>query len=353
MKALRDLFSGWRGFFPMNEVWQYFIEQQNIGRNGGEPSISGSPEKNLLVDLSHQGLSRVSGKDAAGFLQGQTTNDIEALAEGQSQLTALCSVQGKTLAILRILRWHECFYLGHFPRELTELIQKRLQPYILRADVLIEDCGDEYSCLGVSGPRAERILGLSLPGPLPTAPGEAVSRGTGVLMRMPGAAPRFTLWDQTPALMPRWKMLAEHLQLAGGHRWRLLDILGGLPAPGIETTDRFVPQMLNLDALDAISFNKGCYTGQEIVARAQHRGTVKRRTYLAEIKSTRLPAPGESLYSSDGNSIGQVLNAEREGAERNLMLAVIRTAATSQSLHIKGPEGVLLKLGTLPYILPE
>ncbi len=335
----------------MNETWQAFVEKQSPNGNNEKLSISDLQEHDWLTALSHQGLLRLSGKDVAGFLQGQTTNDINTVSEGQSQLTALCSVQGKTLVILRVLRWRGDLYLCHFPLELAESIQNRLQPYILRADVHIENCSNEFAQLGISGPRAERILGLSFPGPLPTAANEVISHDTFTIIRMPGPIPRFALWGEVSALIPLWEILSEHIESMDSCHWRLLDILAGLPSVDLSTTNSFVPQMLNLDALGAISFSKGCYTGQEIVARAQHLGTVKRRIFLAQVCSGRRPACGESLYNGDGHGVGRVLNAETIGDELNLMLVVLQLAAVEEEIHLEGPKGTILRIQSLPYPL--
>ncbi len=353
MQASPDSLNVFHGFFPVNEAWQALVTKSRSAGNHEDLSVSYLQRSDLLTDLSHQGLLRISGKDAAGFLQGQTTSDIAALSEGQSQLSALCSIAGKTLAILRILRWHERFYLCCFPEELTAAIEHRLRPYMLRADVCIEDCSNEYVQLGISGPRIERILGLTLPGPLPKVAGKFVSRDTSLVIRLPGSVPRYALWGESATLIPLWKMLAEHLEITSGSRWRLLDILAGLPSVDLQTTDSFVPQMLNLGTLEAISFSKGCYMGQEIVARTQHLGTVKRRTYLAEVGGARLPASGESLYSDNGRNVGHILNAEKVSDELNLMLAVIQTGAVQQDVHLQGADGASVEFEPLPYALPE
>jgi tRNA-modifying protein YgfZ len=228
--------------------------------------------------LFQLGVLRFTGPDSLTFLQGQVSNDTRRLAHGQSLLAAYSSPQGRVLALLQLLP-HSSGVIAILPRELVPPTLEALRKFVLRAKVVIEDASEVLGVAGTYGPRLLEAAGLGAPA---SSAGyvETADIGIAAVNHDPGR-----YWVVGAA-----GRLAKH-GLAGDlseapqveHDWRLADIRAGLPQIYLATREAFVAQMLNLDVLDGISFSKGCYTGQEIIARTQHLGRIKRRLYRLQL----------------------------------------------------------------------
>jgi tRNA-modifying protein YgfZ len=246
--------------------------------------------------LIHLGVLRFTGPDSLSFLQGQVSNDTRRLAQGQSLLAAYSSPQGRVLALMHLLP-HSSGIVAILPRELVLPTLEALRRFVLRAKVTIEDASDVLSVSGQHGTRNLQSAGIAAP---PSSTSYAEEEGIGVSAVNRDAGRYWVLANA--------EKLAE-LGLAGDplhaerveHEWRLADIRAGLPQIYLATREAFVAQMLNLDLLDAISFTKGCYTGQEIVARTQHLGRIKRRMYRLQLPRADWRI-GESLRLTDGRA---------------------------------------------------
>jgi folate-binding protein YgfZ len=256
--------------------------------------------------LPHLGLLRFTGPEAQSFLQGQVSNDTRRLAEGRSLLAAYSSPQGRVLAIMHLLP-HSGGIAAVLPRDLISPTMEALRRFVLRAKVKIEDGGEVLSVAGHHGAPALQSAGIDVPA---SSAGYTETDGIGVAA-VNGDASRYWVIGDAETLAERGlagvASQAENIE----HAWRLADIRAGLPQIYLSTRETFVAQMLNLDLLDGISFNKGCYTGQEIIARTQHLGRIKRRLYRL-----RLPLGdwgiGRPLHLSDGRS-GRLVEAVRIG----------------------------------------
>jgi len=308
----------------------------------------------MMVDdwcstLSDRGLIAVRGPDADSFLQGQLTCDVREATLEHSLLGAYCSPKGRALACFRLFRRDDAVYL-ELPRALVSPTLTRLNKYVLRARVTLTDAGDHLSSMGVAGPNAATWVMQRL-GAIPEAANGVIHSGhdasSMTVIRLPGPTPRFQLYG--PASM----MQAFDSSLENNEEpWRLLDILAGIPAVYPETVEAFVPQMLNLDLVGGISFQKGCYTGQEIVARTHYLGKLKRRMYLARVDSLTAPRPGDPLFSPQADasqSAGQLADAGRhpDGGYALLAVALIHCAEQG-SLHLIGNDGPKLQVQPLP-----
>src|SRR5216683_1619692 len=214
----------------------------------------------LVADLSHNALIGVTGDDAAGFLHGQFTNDVESLAAGHAQWNGWCSPKGRLLATFLLLRTADRFLLM-LPAEIAPAIAKRLTMYVLRSKVKIVDETELYARIGLAGARAAQSVASH--------------------------------WGRTPAAMQSVEKDGAICVALGGDRF-----------------DAFVPQMANFDLVGGVSFTKGCYPGQEIVARTQYRGILKRRMALAHLGDGDRPAPGQSVFSSSfgAQAAGTIVN---------------------------------------------
>lgn len=314
----------------------------------------------VLADLSPLGLMAVDGADAASFLQGQLSNDLSEVTSTRSQFSAWCNAKGRVLALMRVFKRADTYYL-QLPRDILEATLKRLRLYVLRSQAQLADISDAQVQFGLSGATAPALLARLLDMPSPTLADSVATvpaRGTHApvsVLTLPGVLPRFALITDPETAQDLWRQCAGAASPAGGDAWSLLDIRAGLPSIHSATQDLFIPQMLNLDLIGAVSFTKGCYPGQEIVARAHHLGAVKRRMYHACASSSTLPAPGAALYSAaSGQSVGHVVEAVA-GPEGNMeLLAVIPTEdAAGQHIRLHDTHGPTLHFKTLPYTRPE
>lgn len=312
-------------------------------------------DERVICDLSHYGLIRARGEEAESFLQNQFCNDVRLVTATQSQLNAYCNPKGRVLAFFRLFKRDDEFYL-RLPREMLEPTLKRLRMYVMMSKVTLEDCSDDLIHIAYAGPQAEQKLQEILG----TAPTESntVSQQDGLsIVRVVDSKPRFEIYGQPESLKTLWEKLAEDATLVGYGSWELLDIHAGIPEVLPETLEAFVPQMINLQAINALSFKKGCYPGQEIVARMHYLGKLKRRMYRAHVETDTPPLPGEALYaedSSSGQGVGKVVRAQSHPNGGVDLLAVIEiNSAEERGIHLKNADGPLMNLENLPYSVEE
>lgn len=312
-------------------------------------NCASDPAMNRLFDLMHLGFIAVRGADAATFLQGQLTNDIRAVTAVQSQLSGCCTQKGRLLARVRVLRIDDTFYL-QLPAERLSALRKHLKNYVLRSKVTLEDASAELLRIGLAGADTATVLadcGLQLPEAV-----NAMTRSGEVhVIRVAGAQPRVEILSNFQAISTLWdQLVAAQVRPATGAEWRLREIQAGIPHIYDQTAEVFVPQMINLQLLDGISFRKGCYTGQEVVARMQHIGTLKRQMYRAEVVMDTPPQPGDELFcaaSTSQQASGRVVDAAPIEAGRYAVLAVVEISAVTSGEPVRlGENGAVLTLET-------
>ncbi len=319
--------------------------------------------------LRHLGVLRFTGPDSLSFLQGQLSNDMQRLGERQNLFAAYSSPQGRVLALLHLLP-HSSGIAAILPRELLAPTLEGLRKYVLRAKVKIEDAGESLAVAGLhvaADPHAAADLhgaeelhaaahphpaadlraiealhaagGLSAP-PMAGAYAEADGIGVGAVNHDSG---RCWIIGAAEALAARGLCgdRADRIE----HDWRLADIRAGLPQIYLPTRETFVAQMLNLDLLDGVSFSKGCYTGQEIIARTQHLGRIKRRLYRLQLPAGDWSI-GQALRLRDGRAgrLTEVL-ARGDGAEA---LAVLNLAAGTAGAEEDSAAGAAVDAAELP-----
>lgn len=259
-----------------------------------------------IYPLTHLGSLTVSGKDAAKLLQGQLTCNINEISESKSVFAAMCNPKGRVIATFLLLKKADTFILL-LPSEMLESVQKRLQMYVLRADVKISDSTDNLCLLGSSEPGQ------------PCQPFSTVISNGLIKINLPGNLSRKLLITDADLGLRYWSEQSV-LQNQGSYQpstieaWRYSDMLSGLPWVTTVTSEEFIPQMLNVDQLGGVSFNKGCYTGQEIVARTHYLGKAKRELVLAECEFSSAPelmANVVNLDSSEDEVVGKVFMAQQ------------------------------------------
>jgi folate-binding protein YgfZ len=286
-----------------------------------------------LAPLPHLGLVRVAGTDAESFLQNQLSSDVGALAPGRLQLSSYSSAKGRVLAVLGLRRAEGAIQM-ETRRELVPGLVKRLRLYVLRSKATLEDLSEQFPALGLWGTGAPDLLaGAGLP--VPAQDWDCAETEGVAVIRRPGAQPRFSLHAAAPALERLQAALGAKTQTAGVDAWRLLDIEAGIPAVDSATAEHFVPQMLDLDRVGAISFTKGCYPGQEIVARMHYLGNLKRRLFLSYTDGAA-PAAAPVQAAGEAQAVGEVLESAPHPQRGTALLLVLQLAQAGGQLSLAG-----------------
>jgi folate-binding protein YgfZ len=271
------------------------------------------------------------------------SNDLLALPADGAQWSAYCSAKGRMYAGFLVWRdGGDGFYLTA-DRALIAGLIKRLRMFVLRAKVLIEDASPGLTVHGLAAPDLGATLGTAPPAPFGVARGESTLIGMSPVAGLQRAL----------AISPAGQPVAFKLAAGAAGDWQRLMIHAGEVWIGAATQEQFVPQMVNFDAIGGINFKKGCYPGQEVVARAHYRGAVKRRTYLAHVAA--VAQAGDALYASDlnGQESGVVANAAPAPAGGSDLLGVIQIQSHAQAVvRLGSPEGAALQFAELPYALP-
>lgn len=302
-----------------------------------------------LFDLSRYGLLSVRGEDAPDFLQGQLGNDVTRLERGVTHLTSYSTAQGRMLAIMRAFRFDSAIQLL-LPGELIDPVQQRLSRYVLRARVELGNDHDRLARIALAGTGSESLLArLGLPAP--SAAGEVAADGELCVLNVSAGESRYVLVAPYAKAMTVWQAAEARVSPAGDSDWRLLRIDAGLPSVWPATSEAFVPQMTNLELLGGVDFDKGCYAGQEIVARAQYLGRIKRRMFRFGCAVEVVPPPGETIVGEDGSEVGTVVDAAAADPGCRL-LAVVPIAGRDQPLRLARADGPALRPLTLPYTIP-
>ncbi|SNS78473.1 hypothetical protein SAMN06265795_106168 [Noviherbaspirillum humi] len=340
-------------------TWLQFLADQGAGFDeaaGGELTGFGAAAapSSFMAPLTDLGLIAVSGEEGAQFLHNQLTNDVEHLGSGEARLAGYCSPKGRLLATL--LMWKaEAGIMLQLPKALQPAIQKRLQMFVLRAKAKLADAVDEAVAIGLAGQQAQDALGNLFP-QLPAADYAKVDAPAGSLIRMPDAfnVPRY-LWITRPETAQQaWPTLSASVPPAAPSLWRRSQIAAGIPQITPATQDQFVPQMVNFELVGGVNFRKGCYPGQEIVARSQYLGKLKRRMMRAEVDAAEVRAGMEIFAASDPDQpCGMVVNAEpndRGGAD---CLVEIKLALAEAGIRLGTASGPEVRLAAVPYPVTE
>ena len=291
----------------------------------------------ILADLSDNALLAVTGDDAAAFLHAQLTNDVQSLPVGAAQWNGWCTAKGRLFATFLVVRRADGFLLM-LPAEIAPAVAKRLAMFVLRSKVKIADVSAELVRMGFAGKSASVIAARHwghTPDPMRSVEKDgasctALDLERFVILAPPQAAP--ALWDE----------LAMNAKVAGPDAWQLSLIDAGIPTITAATQEQFVPQMANLDLIGGVSFKKGCYPGQEIVARTQYRGILKKRMARAHVAGDARPMPGESVYSAafGEQAAGTVVNVAPapDGGFDALVVAQLESLERGD-LRWKSPQG--------------
>jgi tRNA-modifying protein YgfZ len=294
-----------------------------------------------IAPASNLGIIKVEGADAASFLQGQLTQDFVMLKPGEARLAAFCSAKGRMQASFVGFKPSDTEILLICGIDVLPATLKRLSMFVMRAKAKLSDATQEFSIVGLAG-KAAQSLGLNVNTPWLTAP---VGTGTAISLYPAMTVPR-ALWigpkSETP---PAGAVLSEAL-------WTWSEVQSGIATICSKTADAFVPQMLNYESVGGVNFKKGCYPGQEVVARSQFRGTLKRRAYI--VHGDAPMAAGDEVFAATDaeQSCGTVAQAaERPTGGFDAIVSMQVAAATAGGLTLGSFGGATLALLALPYAL--
>jgi hypothetical protein len=310
-------------------------------------TLPDAPTWSGVVNLPHLTCLHADGPEAATFLHGQLSQDIENLGDAEARLAAYCSPKGRMLGDALVLRPHPERILLVLGADVAPAVLKRLSMFVLRAKAKLSAATHDLALMGLLGEHAEQALA----GAAPQAGAVVPHGGAGAnawVVRLPSVKGLArALWIGPAAQAPT----ASHGDVVPPQAWRWLEIASGVPRIEQATVDQFVPQMVNYELVGGVNFKKGCYPGQEIVARSQYRGTLKRRLYL--LHTTGQAQPGQEIFSADdpGQPAGLVVNAAQVpgSAGASSLLAELKIQHAHSPLTLGAADGPALQLGDLPY----
>ena len=336
----------WNDFLQVNGA---VIENDTVVSFGNAKLESeASLNKNIIANLSHFSPVEITGNDAESFLHGQFTGDIKSLDKDDYLLSAWCNPKGQVILNFYIFRYNNGFLLL-VPDELCGKFIQRLKMYILRSEVEVNNKQNQIVSIGVNINDNAGILTEDL---LTGQPMKRIVDYT--CLRIDKNHLRMIFTGNIKNISMLWQELSVNLIPVGTQLWRMLDILSGIPWINEKSTEQFLPQYLNLDLLNGVSFDKGCYPGQEIIARLKFRGVAKHRLYLASIQQDTAPLPGDnlSLVNEDRNA-GNIINVQPHPEYGFIFLAV------AEIEHVKSKNIKITSTGntptfhSLPYVTDE
>ncbi len=337
----------------MNQDWTTFLAGQGLVADGSSfgdlaQELAAACSGSVLAPLLDHGLIRASGPDAADFLHNLLTNDIKGLSTSNARFAGMCTAKGRLLAVFLVWRDGDDFLLM-VPREILPAILKKLSMYVLRAKVKLTDASAELNLVGFAS------VAVSPAPTLTDCPRHALaSIPGGRAIRLDGQ--RWLLALEPGKAIEAWQAYAETAQAVGTATWQWLEIAAGQPRVVTATQEAFVPQMLNMElpAVGGVSFTKGCYPGQEIVARTQYLGKVKRRSFRARLQSAI--APGTHVYAPETGEqhCGAIVSLapSPEGGHECLVCVQIG-AQESGDVRVGSLSGERLEFLPLPYSIKE
>ncbi len=343
----------------MKPDWKQFLIENGAEFAGDRLLHFGNPERerrippqgSILCDLSQHGLISASGADAPAFLQGQLSNDINQVTAQRAQISSYSSPKGRAFSTFQIMQRAGVYYLS-LSDEVLEPVLKRLRMFVMRSKVSLEDARDSLVHFGYASPQGDTQL-QALLGKVPTNVLDVVQTGNLTIIRRPAPVPRFEIFGELDDARSLWAKLSVHAATVGSGSWDYFEVEAGIPHIVGASMEVWVPQMLNLHLIDGISFSKGCFPGQEVVARLKYLGKSKRQMYRIGIKSVTLPAVGALVVDASGAEVGKIINTALNPDGQVEALAVLKIAATRQTLRLQDQADARVDILPLPYALDE
>ncbi len=342
-------------------TWEDFLSSQgatveDLNTTGFAPHWqSDALQTGFIAALTDLGMIRVSGEDAPSFLHNQLSNDVEHLSAAELRRAAYCTPKGRMLASFVYWKDGQDIIL-QLPKSIQATVQKRLQMFVLRAKAKLHDINAEYVVLGLGGAAAPAALQEWFP-ELPARPDQKLSNEYGSLLRVADAnnAPRYQWIAPVEIAKQAWPKLSSQLRAVNTSAWRVTEIQAGIAIVIASTQEKFVPQMINFELIGGVNFKKGCYPGQEIVARSQYLGKLKRRMAIALVHATDVVAGTEVFHTDDASQpCGMIVNAEQHQEGSSLALIEMKLAdQESGQLTLGSATGAAIELQALPYAITD
>ena len=314
----------------MNADWANFLKTNNFKfPEDTNTSSNINADRNSISALPYLTCIEVTGTDASTFLQGQLSCDINRLTESNSFFSAFCNAKGRTITTFIIIKTTSGFLLV-LPAELIDKVIKKLQMYILRSDVQVKDMSDQLCILGVNTLSADT---------LENAPIEAFSiyQNKNIYIKLPLNSHRYLVISDPAQAITLWTHLTtnSHFIVNTAESWAENDLSAGVPWLTLETTEQFIPQMLNIDKLGGISFNKGCYTGQEIIAKTHYLGKVKRELFLAYCdRIENITTDTQIITDNNEQVVGKILSLQNNGQQTKLLIVIQSSDSELKNLRL-------------------
>ena len=343
----------------MNKTWQqYLLSQDAIFENNQIVTFPESENENFhsdksyICDLSDYGLIKASGEDAQNFLHGQFTNDLNQVTTTTSQLSSYCNPKGRMLSIFRIYKRDDDYFLL-MSKSVIEATLKKLTMFKLMAKVDLVEVSDDFVVLGLAGPGTKSLLkenNISFPEKID----DTIQQNHFTSIRYPSETIRLLFISSPEEAISIWGKFADEVIRTNSSIWNLHDIHAGIPQITSEIFEAFTPQMVNLDLIGGVNFQKGCYPGQEVVARTHYLGKPNRRMYRISINTNNLPKPGDNIFSkaSGEQSVGKIVTAQYDSDQSCEALAVLRTEKeNADDLYLESLDNLNIGIQTLPYSL--
>lgn len=307
----------------MNADWAKFLKTNNLEfPEDTNTSRNIKAEHNSITAVPYLSCIKVTGSDASTFLQGQISCDVNNLNESKSFFSAFCNAKGRTITTLIVVKTTSGFLLI-LPAELIDKVTKKLQMYILRSDVQLKNMSDELCISGVNTQSSDTLDFA------PTEP-FSIYQNNNIYIKFPLHSHRYLVISDPAQAIALWTDLTTNgnFLVNTTQTWAAKDISAGIPWLTLETTEQFIPQMLNIDKLGGISFNKGCYTGQEIIARTHYLGKAKRELFLAYCdKVENITTDTQIITDNNEQVVGKILCLQNDGQQTKL-LTVLQSADT-------------------------
>ena len=286
--------------------------------------------ENKFILLNTSSMIKVEGDDRVPFLQGQLTQDIKLISHDKALFAGFCNPKGRVLAFMLCFEEHDSIHI-QIDSSIAEPILRRLKMYVLRSKVSLNLLDNQFTCVGFVGSKTLLNQGIKLPENYL----DIVRSHDVMIMRVGKNTERFQLMGEASKVKSFMQLNLPEYTSMSIESWNNLNILDGVPDIYPTTQEAFIPQSLNMDLIDGVNFKKGCYTGQEIVARTHYLGKVKRRMYRGFIESQDVLTPGDQILNEKREVIGQLVRSAVENNSKTNMLIELRVDQAHEALYIK------------------
>lgn len=341
----------------MLKEWRDFMVSCGAHFEGESVRDFGEPEReaaaassgNVVTDLSSLTVVKVSGTDAATFLDEQFTSDVARLTDGRPQISAWCNPNGQVIATFVIVKFGD-EYLLLLPAELAEGFVDRLGRSVASADVTLEDCKRTFQCIGYKHGDDDGMSGAEVARRV-SSQERAISLNGLVMLHIPVNWNRVIIFGPPRALEVAWWGLVQAYSRIGSRYWQSFDIVDGLPWILNATTEMLLPQPLNLDLLQGLSLGKRRFAGQEAIARIHDRGRCRRRLFVVSLATESPLQPGAKLYAANkSRGIGHVVNTSTHSSrETHALVTLDIDHADVDALELENGTLRITKIASPPY----